>query len=175
MPVGQLRHIVNTLNNAPTELQPVAQQALSEMRGVFADSVRNAGQGAEWNAAKVTKVLNDQRSRMGLLFDDGQMSQFRTLNDAGHVLQKPTAYPGAAAQGHNLLQQAVIWAPTAATTGAASLAAGMVGGPYMGGLAGSIVGPASAALTRRATRYVNQKAANKLLESLSKPHIDWGK
>ncbi|MCA8094427.1 glucosaminidase domain-containing protein [Burkholderia anthina] len=175
MPVGQLRHIVDTLNNAPAELQPVAQQALSEMRGVFADSVRNAGQGAEWNAAKVTKMLNDQRSRMGLLFDDGQMSQFRTLNDAGHVLQKPTAYPGAAAQGHNLLQQAVIWAPTAATTGAASLAAGMVGGPYMGGLAGSIVGPASAALTRRATRYVNQKAANKLLESLSKPHIDWGK
>lgn len=165
MPVGQLRHIVDTLNNAPAELQPVAQQALSEMRGVFADSVRNAGQGAEWNAAKVTKVLNDQRSRMGLLFDDAQMSQFRTLNDAGHVLQKPTAYPGAAAQGHNLLQRAVIWAPTAATTGAASA--------LFGPLGAAVAAPAGAALTRKATQYVNQKAANKLLESFSKPHVDW--
>ena len=165
MPIGQLRHIVDTLNNAPTELQPVAQQALSEMRGVFADGVRNAGQGAEWNAAKVTKMLNDQRSRMGLLFDDAQMSQFRTLNDAGHVLQKPTAYPGAAAQGHNLLQRAVIWAPTAATTGAASA--------LFGPLGAAVAAPAGAALTRKATQFVNQRSANKLLESFSKPQIDW--
>ncbi|RSC14757.1 glycoside hydrolase family 73 protein [Burkholderia cenocepacia] len=167
MPVGQLRHIVDTLNNAPAELQQVAQQALSEMRGVFADGVRNAGQGAEWNAAKVTKMLNDQRSRMGLLFDDAQMSQFRTLNDAGHVLQKPTAYPGAAAQGHNLLQRAVIWAPTAATTGAASA--------LFGPLGAAVTAPAGAALTRKATQFVNERAANKLLESFSKPHVDWGK
>ncbi|WP_333980398.1 glucosaminidase domain-containing protein [Burkholderia orbicola] len=167
MPVGQLRHIVDTLNNAPAELQPVAQQALSEMRGVFADGVRNAGQGAEWNAAKVTKMLNDQRSRMGMLFNDAQMSQFRTLNDAGHVLQKPTAYPGAAAQGHNLLQRAVIWAPTAATTGAASA--------LFGPLGAAVAAPAGAALTRKATQFVNERAANKLLESFSKPHVDWGK
>jgi hypothetical protein len=165
MPVGQLRHIVDTLNNAPAELQPVAQQALSEMRGVFSDGVRNAGQGAEWNAAKVTKMLNDQRSRMALLFDDAQMSQFRTLNDAGHVLQKPTAYPGAAAQGHNLLQRAVIWAPTAATTGAASA--------LFGPLGAAVTAPAGAALTRKATQFVNERAANKLLESFSKPKIDW--
>lgn len=167
MPVGQLRHIVDTLNNAPAELQPVAQQALSEIRGVFADGVRNAGQGAEWNAAKVTKMLNDQRSRMGLLFDDTQMGQFRTLNDAGHVLQKPTAYPGAAAQGHNLLQRAVIWAPTAATTGAASA--------LFGPLGAAVTAPAGAALTRKATQFVNERAANKLLESFSKPQIDWQK
>ncbi|VWD60992.1 flagellar rod assembly protein/muramidase FlgJ [Burkholderia aenigmatica] len=165
MPVGQLRHIVDTLNNAPAELQPVAQQALSEMRGVFADGVRNAGQGAEWNAAKVTRMLNDQRSRMGMLFDDAQMGQFRTLNDAGHVLQKPTAYPGAAAQGHNLLQRAVIWAPTAATTGAASA--------LFGPLGAAVAAPAGAALTRKATQFVNERAANKLLESFSKPQIDW--
>lgn len=165
MPVGQLRHIVDTLNSAPAELQPVARQALSEIRGVFADGVRNAGQGAEWNAAKVTKMLNDQRSRMGLLFDDAQMGRFRTLNDAGHVLQKPTAYPGAAAQGHNLLQRAVIWAPTAATTGAASA--------LFGPLGAAVAAPAGAALTRKATQFVNERAANKLLESFSKPQIDW--
>lgn len=167
MPVGQLRHIVDTLNGAPAELQPVAQQALSEMRGVFADAVSNAGQGAEWNAAKVTKLLNDQRSRMGMLFDDAQMGQFRTLNNAGHVLQKPTAYPGAAVQGHNLLQRAVIWAPTAATTGAASA--------LFGPLGAAVAAPAGAALTRKATQFVNERAANKLLESFSKPHVDWGK
>ncbi|MCA8326162.1 glycoside hydrolase family 73 protein [Burkholderia cepacia] len=165
MPVGQLRHIVDTLNNAPAELQPVAQQALSEMRGVFADAVSNAGQGAEWNAAKVTKLLNDQRSRMGMLFDDAQMSQFRTLNNAGHVLQKPTAYPGAAVQGHNLLQRAVIWAPTAATTGAASA--------LFGPLGAAVAAPAGAALTRKATQFVNERAANKLLDSFSNPRIDW--
>jgi hypothetical protein len=167
MPVGQLRHIVETLKNAPEPLQPTAQQALSEMKGVFADAVNKAGQGAEWNAARVTKQLNDQRSRMGLLFDDVEMSRFRTLNDAGHVLQKPTAYPGAAVQGHNLLQKAVIWAPTAATTGAASA--------LFGPLGAAVAAPAGAALTRKATEFVNRRAANKLSESLSNPRVDWDK
>lgn len=165
MPVGQLRHIVETLKGVPAELQPAAQQALSEMKGVFADAVNKAGQGAEWNAAKVTKQLNDQRSRMGLLFDDGEMSQFRTLNDAGHVLQKPTAYPGAAVQGHNLLQKAVIWAPTAATTSAASA--------LFGPLGAAVAAPASAGLTRKATEFVNRRSANKLLDSFSNPKVDW--
>jgi hypothetical protein len=167
MPVGQLRHIVETLKGVPEPLQPAAQQALSEMKGVFADAVNKAGQGAEWNAARVTKQLNDQRSRMGLLFDDAEMSRFRTLNDAGHVLQKPTAYPGAAVQGHNLLQKAVIWAPTAATTGAASALFGPVGA--------MVAGPAGAALTRKATEFVNRRSANKLMESFSNPKIDWEK
>jgi hypothetical protein len=167
MPVGQLRHIVETLKGVPEPLQPAAQQALAEMKGVFADSVNKAGQGAEWNAAKVTKQLNDQRTRMGLLFDDAEMSRFRTLNDAGHVLQKPTAYPGAAVQGHNLLQKAVIWAPTAATTGAASA--------LFGPLGAAVAGPAGAALTRKATEFVNRRAANKLSESFSNPRVDWDK
>jgi len=167
MPVGQLRHIVDTLKGVPDPLQPAAQQALAEMKGVFADSVNKAGQGAEWNAAKVTKQLNDQRTRMGLLFDDAEMSRFRTLNDAGHVLQKPTAYPGAAVQGHNLLQKAVIWAPTAATTGAASA--------LFGPLGAAVAGPAGAALTRKATEFVNRRAANKLSESFSNPRVDWDK
>jgi hypothetical protein len=165
MPVGQLRHIVDTLNGVPDALQPAAQQALSEMKGVFADAVNKAGQGAEWNAARVTKQLNDQRSRMGLLFDDAEMSRFRTLNDAGHVLQKPTAYPGAAVQGHNLLQKAVIWAPTAATTGAASA--------LFGPLGAAVAAPAGAALTRKATEFVNRRSANKLLDSFSNPKVDW--
>jgi hypothetical protein len=167
MPVGQLRHIVDTLKNAPAPLQPTAQQALAEMKGVFADSVGRAGQGAEWNAAKVTKQLNDQRSRMGLLFDDGEMSRFRTLNDAGHVLQKPTAYPGAAVQGHNLLQKAVILGPAAATAGAMSA--------LFGPLGAAAAGPAGTVLTRKATEFVNRRAANKLAESLSNPRVDWPK
>jgi hypothetical protein len=167
MPVGQLRHIVETLKGVPDALQPAAQQALAEMKGVFADAVNKAGQGAEWNAARVTKQLNDQRTRMGLLFDDAEMSRFRTLNDAGHVLQKPTAYPGAAVQGHNLLQKAVIWAPTAATTGAASA--------LFGPLGAAVAGPAGAALTRKATEFVNRRAANRLSESFSNPRVDWDK
>lgn len=173
MPVGQMRHIVETLKNAPAEIQPAAQQALSEMKGVFADSVNRAGQGAEWNAGEVTKLLNNQRSRMGLLFDDGEMSRFRTLNDAGHVLQKPTAYPGAAAQGHNLLQKAVIWGPAAATTGATSLALNALTGPLGAGIGSAIAAPASAALTRKATEFVNRSAANKLLDSFANPKVDW--
>ncbi len=167
MPVGQLRHIVETLKNAPEPLQPAAQQALSEMKGVFADAVNKAGQGAEWNAAKVTKQLNDQRSRMGLLFDDAEMSRFRTLNDAGHVLQKPTAYPGAAVQGHNLLQKAVILGPAAATAGAMSA--------LFGPLGAAAAGPAGTVLTRKATEFVNRRSANKLLESFSNPRVDWDK
>lgn len=167
MPVGQLRHIVETLKNAPEQLQPGAQQALAEMKGIFADAVSNAGQGAEWNAAKVTKQLNAQRSRMGLLFDDAEMSRFRTLNDAGHVLQKPTAYPGAAVQGHNLLQKAVILGPAAATAGAMSA--------LFGPLGAAAAGPAGTVLTRKATEFVNRRAANKLAESLSNPKVDWEK
>jgi hypothetical protein len=167
MPVGQLRHIVETLKNVPEPLQPGAQQALAEMKGIFADAVSNAGQGAEWNAAKVTKQLNAQRSRMGLLFDDAEMSRFRTLNDAGHVLQKPTAYPGAAVQGHNLLQKAVILGPAAATAGAMSA--------LFGPLGAAAAGPAGTVLTRKATEFVNRRAANKLAESLSNPRVDWPK
>jgi hypothetical protein len=167
MPVGQLRHIVETLKNVPEPLQSGAQQALAEMKGIFADAVSNAGQGAEWNAAKVTKQLNAQRSRMGLLFDDAEMSRFRTLNDAGHVLQKPTAYPGAAAQGHNLLQKAVIFGPAAATAGTMSA--------LFGPLGAAAAGPAGTVLTRKATEFVNRRAANKLSESLSNPRVDWEK
>jgi hypothetical protein len=95
------------------------------------------------------------------------MSRFRTLNDAGHVLQKPTAYPGAAVQGHNLLQKAVILGPAAATAGAMSA--------LFGPLGAAAAGPAGTVLTRKATEFVNRRAANKLAESLSNPRVDWPK
>jgi hypothetical protein len=44
-----------------------------------------------------------------------------------------------------------------------------------GPLGAAAAGPAGTVLTRKATEFVNRRAANKLAESLSNPRVDWPK
>lgn len=167
MPTNQFKHVVDTIRNMPEGLQPQAQQALNEIKGVFAENIRLAGDrgGTQagpsmWNAADVTRELNKQNSKLGLIFSPEEMESFQTLNRAGHILQTPSAYPGAAVQGHNLAQRGMIFAPTAAAT-----AIGSHFGP-LGAAGGAALG---AALSKKAATAVDRKMAERLAQELLNP------
>lgn len=170
MPTGQLSHIVDTLNSLPPSLAPQGQQALAEMKGAVAKQIYKAGDSGGtqngpslWNAANVTKQLNAQGSRMALLFSPEEISQFQTLNNAGHILQTPSAYPGAAVQGHNLLQRGMIYAPPAAGAAIGNAIAGIPGMSV-----GSAVGTGIAAKLAKAADIAN---ANKLKAIMANPKV----
>lgn len=174
MPTGQLSHIVDTLNSLPESLAPQGQQALAEMKGALAKQIYQAGDSGGtqngpslWNAANVTKQLNAQASRMALLFSPDEIAQFQTLNNAGHILQTPSAYPGAAVQGHNLLQRGMIYAPPAV---GASL------GHAIGGIPGMTVGSAvGTGLAGKIAQAMDVANANKLKSIMANPQIITGK
>lgn len=170
MPTGQLSHIVDTLNNLPESLAPQGQKALAEMKGAFAKQIYKAGDSggtqngpSMWNAANVTKQLNAQASRISILFSPDEIAQFQTLNNAGHILQTPSAYPGAAVQGHNLLQRGMILAPPAM---GASL------GHAIGGIPGMTVGSAvGTGLAGKMAQRMDMANANKLKAIMANPKI----
>lgn len=174
LPTNQFAHILETLKALPPELQGQGQQAIAEMRGTLAKHIYAAGdsggtqQGPSvWNAAKVTKALNDQKSKMELLFDKDSLSKFETLHDAGHILQTPMAYKGAAAQGYNYLQKGVL-------TGLPAAGAGI--GAYLGGPAGSMVGSGlGAGASMAAKSKIDASMAQKLAEMLRNPQPQFSK
>lgn len=168
MPTQQFEHVINTLKNVPEDLRPQAQQALSEIKAVLAEKIRLAGdKGGNqngpsiWNAADVTRELNKQNSKLSLVFSPEEMDSFHTLNRAGHILQTPSAYPGAAVQGHNLAQRGFIMAPAAAGT----MIGAHIGGP-LGAAGGAALG---SALSKKAALSVDRKMAEKLAEELLNP------
>lgn len=168
MPTGQFEHVVNTLKNMPAELQPQAQQALSEIKGEIAKQIYKAGDSggtqngpSMWNAANVTRELNKQSSKMALVFSPDEIAKFQTLNRGGHLLQTPSAYPGAAVQGHNLLQRGMIWAPAA---GGAALGHSIAG--YPGMAVGSAVG---SSLAGKMAARADLQNANKLRAIMANP------
>lgn len=168
MPTGQFEHVVNTLKNLPTELQPQGQAALSEIKGELAKQIYRAGDSggtqngpSMWNAANVTRELNKQSSKMGMVFSPEELAKFQTLNRGGHLLQTPSAYPGAAVQGHNLLQRGMIWAPTAA---GAALGHSIAG--YPGMAVGSALG---SGLSGKMAARADLQNANKLRAIMDNP------
>lgn len=170
MPTGQLSHIVDTLNALPESLAPQGQQAIAEMKGALAKQIYKAGDsggtqaGASvWNAANVTRELNAQRSKMGLLFSPEEIAKFQTLNDAGHIIQAPGTYPGAAAQGHNMLQRGMIMAPPAL---------GATVGHAIGGIPGLSIGSSlGTAMSVKLANRVEMANANKLKAIMANPQV----
>lgn len=168
MPTAQFEHVVNTLKNLPPELQPQGQQALSEIKGAIAKQIYAAGDKggtqagpSNWNAANVTRELNNQASKMALIFSPEELEKFQTLNRGGHILQTPSAYPGAAVQGHNLLQRGMIWAPAAA---------GGALGAHLGGWAGASIGSTvGGALASKMAAKADLANANRLRAIMSSP------
>lgn len=168
MPTAQFEHVVNTLKNLPEELQPQGQQALAEIKGQLAKQIYAAGDkgGTQngpsmWNAANVTRELNNQSSKMALVFSPEELDKFQTLNRGGHLLQTPSAYPGAAVQGHNLLQRGMIWAPAAA---------GGAIGAHLGGWTGASLGSAvGGAMASKMAAKADLANANKLRALMNNP------
>lgn len=168
MPTGQFQHIVDTLRNLPPELADQGKQAIAEIRAALAKKVYSAGDSggtqngpSVWNASNVTKELNAQKSKMQIIFHPEQLKDFETLHDAGHVLQVPMAYKGAAAQGYNYLQSGAI-------NGLPVAGAGI--GAYLGGPLGSATGAGIAGAVRGAVKSkIDTSMAEKLAEALRNP------
>jgi hypothetical protein len=90
----------------------------------------------EWGAQNITKYLNDNNRKLGVLMEDRDIAQMvKDLHDAGHVLKKDTSYPGAAIQAHNLIRLGAV--PLLGTIGTSI--GGAVGGS-VGGLTGAGIG-----------------------------------
>jgi hypothetical protein len=137
MPVDQMRHVVRTLKEMPPELQAQGQSALNEIRAQFATRIHELGskQVGQWNAKGVREYLKANSERLGSVFSPEEMQRFGTLREAGDILEKSQAYPGAHVQGHNLVQAATSRALEAGGLGLGT----MVGGPVGGG-AGAFMG-----------------------------------
>lgn len=153
MPKDQLAHVVKTLQNVPKELQPDAQAALSEIKAHMANKVLEAGNktATQWNARGVDKFLNNNASKMDTLFSKEEIAKLEDLRQAGKILSKETAYPGAAVQEHNLVRRGVMGAIRAGSTA-------------VGGGIGSIAGPAGAAVGAAAGEYAGGGLAAKFGE-----------
>lgn len=165
MPVAQLQNIVGTLRNMPPELQPMAQDALAEIKAQYAHNVKDIGanQQGQWNAKGVQKYLSNNSARMASVFSPEEMDSFGTLNDAGNILAKDQSYPGAAAQHQNLVRAGVMHGIAAGTTAAGSAIGGPIGGVVGGALGGKLANKFNDASTLRTT----QKRMVKLSDLMS--------
>jgi hypothetical protein len=110
LPVDQFGHIVKTLRDVPVEVRPSAASALNEIRSHFANRVEAAGNSTQgmWNTKGVNEYLNKNQMKMAEVYSPEEMGRFKTLADAGNILKMDRTYPGAAAQGHNLMQRGVL-------------------------------------------------------------------
>lgn len=95
---------------------------------------------------------------MAEVFTPEELAQFQTLHDAGHILQAPSSYPGAAVQGHNLAQKGLL---VGASMGGGALGHAMAG-PY-GGFVGMGIGGFA---QNKLAQSFEKSAANKLRESM---------
>jgi hypothetical protein len=142
MPVDQLGHVVETLRNAPPEVQPAAQKALSEIKAQFANKLNAIGrsQQGQWNSKGVSDYLDANRARMAQVFTPEELQKFDTLRQAGEILRTPQSYPGAAVQKANILRTGAGAALQHGTTAAGGVAGSLLG--PLGAAAGSTVGQA---------------------------------
>ena len=137
MDVDQQRHLIKLLREMPDEVRPQADAAIAEIKAQFANRILQEGSKnkGQWNASNVTKYLNDNNRKLGVLMEDKEIAQMvKDLHDAGHLVKYDASYPGAAIQAHNLIRIGA--APVLGTLGAMSGAA----------IGGSMFGPGGAAL-----------------------------
>lgn len=136
----QLQHVVQTLKNMPEEIQPQAQQALSEIRAHYANKVLEAGSSTQgqWNAPKVSQVLKNNSANMKIAFADAPelIPKIQDLDSAGRILKVDQSYPGAAAQASSALKRGMM--------SHLLTKAGSTAGAVVGGSVGSIFGPGGA-------------------------------
>lgn len=174
MDVDQQRHLIKLLKEMPPELRPQADAAIAEIRAQFANRILEEGSKnkGQWNAANVTKYLNNNNRKLGVLMEDKELAQMiKDLHDAGHILKYDPAYPGAAIQAHNLVKMGA--APLLSTMGGGiGTAFGMsIGGPG----AATFTGPAGAAYGAKKGMAMAEKSALKRGQKQMVPLKDVGK
>jgi hypothetical protein len=138
MDVDQQRHLIKLLKEMPDELRPQADAAIAEIKAQFANRILQEGSKnkGQWNAGNVTKYLNDNNRKLGVLMEDKEIAQMvKDLHDAGHLVKYDSSYPGAAIQAHNLIRLGAM--PLLGTLGTS--VGGAVGGTF-GGVPGAGVG-----------------------------------
>jgi hypothetical protein len=131
MDVDQQRHLIKLLKEMPDELRPQADAAIAEIKAQFANRILQEGSKnkGQWNAGNVTKYLNDNNRKLGVLMEDKELAQMvKDLHDAGHLVKYDASYPGAAIQAHNLIRLGAV--PLLGTLGTS------VGGAFGGALGG---------------------------------------
>jgi hypothetical protein len=174
MDVDQQRHLIKLLKEMPPELRPQADAAIAEIRAQFANRILEEGSKnkGQWNAANITKYLNSNNRKLGILMEDKELAQMvKDLHDAGHILKYDPSYPGAAIQAHNLVKMGA--APLLGTVGGSiGTAFGMsIGGPG----AATFTGPAGAAYGARKGMAMAEKSALKRGQKQMVPLKDVGK
>jgi len=131
MDVDQQRHLIKLLKEMPDEVRPQADAAIAEIKAQFANRILQEGSKnkGQWNASNVTKYLNDNNRKLGVLMEDKEIAQMvKDLHDAGHLVKYDASYPGAAIQAHNLIRLGAV--PLLGTLGTS------VGGAFGGALGG---------------------------------------
>jgi hypothetical protein len=131
MDVDQQRHLIKLLREMPDEVRPQADAAIAEIKAQFANRILQEGSKnkGQWNAGNVTKYLNDNNRKLGVLMEDKEIAQMvKDLHDAGHLVKYDASYPGAAIQAHNLIRLGAV--PLLGTLGTS------VGGAFGGALGG---------------------------------------
>lgn len=138
MDVDQQRHLIKLLKEMPDEVRPQADAAIAEIKAQFANRILQEGSKnkGQWNAGNITKYLNDNNRKLGVLMEDKEIAQMvKDLHDAGHLVKYDASYPGAAIQAHNLIRLGAV--PLLGTLGTS--VGGAVGGAF-GGVPGAGVG-----------------------------------
>jgi hypothetical protein len=174
MDVDQQRHLIKLLKEMPDELRPQADAAIAEIKAQFANRILQEGSKnkGQWNAGNITKYLNDNNRKLGILMEDKELAQMvKDLHDAGHLVKYDASYPGAAIQAHNLIRLGAV--PLLGTLGTS--VGGAVGGAF-GGVPGAGVGATVGGMygAKRGTAMAEKSALKKAQKQMV-PLKDVGK
>jgi hypothetical protein len=156
MGVDQFTHILDTIKNAPPELQTAANKSLSQIKAHFLNQAHEAFQ---TSANKGTSYLKSNREVMTRLFSPEEMSRIHDYNSGAHILKSDTGYKGAYVQKISIekrLPRKV--AEQMLQKGASIAAEALTGGKTFGGAAG---------LTHE---YIGGKIAKSEAKTLEKIH-----
>jgi hypothetical protein len=174
MDVDQQRHLIKLLKEMPPELRPQADAAIGQIRAQFANRILEEGSKnkGQWNASNITKYLNSNNRKLGILMEDKELAQMvKDLHDAGHILKYDPSYPGAAIQAHNLIKVGAM--PLLGTLGGAAGTA--IGGSMFGPGGAALGGPAGAAFGAKRGQAMAEKSALKRGQKQMVPLKDIGK
>lgn len=174
MSLDQQQHLLKLLREMPEQLRPQADAAIAEIKAQFANRMVEEGSKTkgQWNAANVTKYLNDNNRRLGILMEDKELAQMiKDLNDAGHILKYDASYPGAAIQAHNLIKLGAM--PLLGTLGGAAGTA--IGASMFGPGGAALGGPAGATLGAQRGAKMAEKSALRRAQRKMVPLKEVGK
>jgi hypothetical protein len=174
MSVDQQRHLFKLLKDMPPELRPQADAAIAEIRAQFANRIlQEASKNKDqWNAVGVTKYLNQNNRKLGVLMEDKELAQMvKDLHDAGHILKYDSKYPGAAVQASNLIKMGAI----PVMTGLGGTVGGALGLNFGDPMFATITAPAGAAYGAKKGAAMAEKSALKRVQRKMVPIKDIGK